>query len=94
MLPPVLLALTIEESVLLITRVNALLEPLQNFILDPSDPVLAQHYPLGELAGGFQARNVLGRIKDQLLHLALAQHFSHHETPHIEEHRDAPWVGP
>lgn len=76
-----------------VTRFDAYLKPLQHFGLNPSDPVLAQLYPLGELACRFQARDVLGRVQDQLLHLTLAQQ-SHHDTPHVEEHRDAPGVGP
>ncbi len=78
---------------LLITGVNTVLQPVQHFVLNPSDPVATKLYPLGELAGGLQARNVLRRVQDELLYLTLAQHF-HHDTPHGEEHRDAPGVGP
>ena len=76
---------------LLIAGVDALLEPFPHFLLDPPNPVGAKLYPLGELAGRFQARDVLGGIQDQLLHLTLAQH-CHHDTPRVEEHRDAPGV--
>lgn len=78
-LPPVLLALTKGESDVLITRVNTVLQPVQHFFLNPSDPVAAKLYPLGELAGGLQARDVLGRVQNELLYLTLAQH-SHHDN--------------
>jgi hypothetical protein len=51
--------------------VDSLLEPVQHFILNPSDPARTELYPLGESAGQFKARNVLGRVQDQLLQLTL-----------------------
>jgi hypothetical protein len=53
------------------SRVNALLKPIQHFVLNPSDPARTELYPLGESPGQFKARNVLGRVQDQLLQLTL-----------------------
>lgn len=39
--------------------IQALLEPIQNLILNPSHPARAKLYPLGELAGLFQTCNML-----------------------------------
>ncbi len=66
----------------------SLLEPVQNLVLNPSHPVGAKLYPLGELAGRFQPCNVLWRIKNQLLQLPFRQ-YPHHDLSMIEEHRDA-----
>lgn len=74
---------------LLIAGVDPFPEPLQYLSLNPTDPVGAELYPLGEFPDCLQACDMLGRIQDQFLHLTLAQHL-HHDTPHGEEHRDAP----
>ena len=47
------------------------LEPAQHFVLNPPHPVRAKLYPLGELTGSFQAGDVLWRVQNQLLQLAL-----------------------
>jgi hypothetical protein len=51
--------------------VNALLEPIQHLILNPSHPAWTEFNPLGESPGQFKARNVLGRVQNQLLQLTL-----------------------
>lgn len=38
---------------------QAFTKPVQHFVLNPSDPARAQLYPLGELAGLFQACDML-----------------------------------
>ncbi len=48
---------------------DAFLEPVQHFVLNPSHPVGAKPYPLRELAGRFQPRDMLWRVENQLLHL-------------------------
>ena len=46
---------------------QALLQPVQHFVLNQSDPARAKLYPLGELAGLFQACDVLRRILEAAL---------------------------
>ena len=56
-------------SVRFISTGYSLLEPVKNFVLNPSHSVGAKLDPLGELAGRFQPCNVLWRVKNQLLQL-------------------------
>ena len=65
------------------------LEPVQHFALNPSDAVWAQLYPFGELACLLQPRDMLRRIQNKLLDLALRKN-PHHDVSIVEEHRDAP----
>ena len=53
-----------------ISTPDALLQPVQDFLLDPTHPALAKLHPFGELAGRFKARNVLRAVEDQLFELA------------------------
>jgi hypothetical protein len=62
-----------------VSGLQALLKPIQHFVLNPSHPARAKLYPLWELAGLLQARDVLRRIQDQLLDLALRQN-PHHDV--------------
>jgi hypothetical protein len=50
-------------SVWYVSTIDALPEPIQNFILNPSHPVGAKLYPFRELAGCLQTRDMLWRIK-------------------------------
>jgi hypothetical protein len=50
---------------------DPLLQPVQHFGLNPSDAVGPEVDPLGECSGLFQPRDMLGRVQDQLLELAL-----------------------
>jgi hypothetical protein len=61
--------------------VNALSEPIQNFVLNPPHPVGAQPYPRGELACRLEACDVLRRVKNQLLQLPFRQ------DPHLDDSR-------
>jgi len=59
-----------------VTVVDALLEPRSYLTLDPANPAaaeVAEPYPLGELAGVFEALYVLVRVEDELLQLLLRQ---------------------
>jgi len=69
--------------------VQPTLKPIQHLGLNPSHSVRAKLYPLGEFTGLFQPRDVLRRVEDQLLELALWKN-PHHDVSTNEEHRDAP----
>src|SRR5579862_5232228 len=49
--------------------VDPLLEPVQNFLLDPPDPALPELHPLGELPGSLETGDMLRAVEDQLLKL-------------------------
>ena len=70
-------------SVRFISTGNPLLEPVQHFILNPSHPIGAKLYPLGELAGCLQPCDVLWRVQDKLLQLPFRQN-PHREDSQIE----------
>jgi hypothetical protein len=55
----------------LISALDALLEPVQHLLLDPSDPALAELYPLRERSGRLKAGDVLRAVQYKLLKLAL-----------------------
>jgi hypothetical protein len=52
-----------------LSTVNAFLEPVQYFFLNPANSVDAKLDPFRELAGRFQAGDVLRRVKYQFLQL-------------------------
>ena len=57
-----------------VTAVDALLKPCSYLTFDPANPAtseVAQPYPLGELAGVFEALYVLVRVENELLQLLL-----------------------
>jgi hypothetical protein len=45
------------------STIQALLEPGQHLLFHPAHSAHSKPYPLGELAGGFQAGGVLGEYK-------------------------------
>jgi hypothetical protein len=51
----------------LISAINSLLKPIQYFLLDPSNPALAELYPLGERSCRLKAGYMLRGIKNKLL---------------------------
>ncbi len=57
-----------------VSGINTSLQPVQYLSLNPSDPARTELYPLGELPGQFQTRNVLWRVENQLLELTLRYH--------------------
>jgi len=67
---------------------DAFLEPVLNFLLDPTDPTAwpdPEANPLGELARILKPLDVLGAVENELAELLLA------DKPH---HRgDLPWKG-
>src|ERR1700753_2379285 len=55
----------------LIAALDALVKPVQHFLLDPSDPALAELYPLGERSGRLKTGDVLRAVQNKLPELAL-----------------------
>ena len=56
-----------------VTAVDALLKPRSYLTFDPANSAtseVAEPYPLGELAGVFEALYVLVRVEDEFLQLA------------------------
>src|ERR1051326_2516083 len=62
------------------SALDALVKPVQHFLLDPPDPALAELYPLGERSGRLKAGDMLRAVKNKLLELAL-RYYSHRITP-------------
>jgi hypothetical protein len=58
----------------LIAAFDPLLQPVQHFLLDPSDPALAKLYPLGERPGRLKTGDMLRGVKNKLLELTLRQY--------------------
>lgn len=54
-----------------VSCVNPLLEPVEDFLLNPSDSRLAEAYPFGELPCRFEACDVLVGVQYQLLEMTL-----------------------
>ena len=54
-----------------ISALDALLEPVQHFLLDPPDPALAELYPLGKRSCLLKAGDVLRAVQYKLLELTL-----------------------
>jgi len=50
---------------------DTLLKPVQNFLLDPADPALAEFDPFGESPGRFKTGHMLRTVENQLLELTL-----------------------
>jgi hypothetical protein len=58
----------------LISARDALLKPIQHFLLDPSDSALAEAYPFRERPCRFKPGNMLRGVKNKLLELTLRQY--------------------
>lgn len=71
-----------------VSAVQPILKPVQDFVLNPANPVRAQDYPSREFPCLFKAGNVLWRIQDQHSQLTLRK-YPHHDLSMNEEHRDA-----
>jgi hypothetical protein len=54
-----------------VSALDALLKPVQHFLLDPPDPALAELYPFRERSGRLKAGDVLRAVQYELLELAL-----------------------
>jgi hypothetical protein len=55
----------------LISALDALLQPVQHFLLDPPNPALAELYPLWERSCRLKTGNMLRGIQNKLLELTL-----------------------
>lgn len=77
-----------EASLGHISAVQPFLKPNQYFIFHPSNPIGPKSNPFREFSGLFQACDVLRRVQNQLLQLALRQD-PHRDLSMFEEHRDA-----
>ena len=55
----------------LISARDALLKPVQDFLLDPTHPALAELYPFRESSCRFKAGNMLRGVENKLLKLTL-----------------------
>jgi hypothetical protein len=58
----------------LISARDALLEPIQHFLLDPSDSALAKPYPFRERPCRFKPGDMLRGIENKFLELTLRQY--------------------
>jgi hypothetical protein len=75
-----------------VARSNALVYPVLHFLRQPRDSASAQSYPLRELAGGFEPRDVLKAVRDSIdgfQFLLRYQLLCHRTLPSQREHRDA-----
>ena len=70
------------------SAIQPFLKPVQHFFLYPSHSVGAQNDPSWEFSGLLQTCNVLRRVQNQLLQLALRQD-PHRDLSMVGEHRDA-----
>ncbi len=55
----------------LISARDALLKPIQHFLLDPTHPALTELYPFRECSSRLQAGNMLRGVENKLLKLTL-----------------------
>jgi hypothetical protein len=58
----------------LISARDALLKPIQHFLLDPSDSALAKPYPFRERPCRFKPGNMLRGVENKFLELTLRQY--------------------
>src|SRR5580704_10495562 len=55
----------------ILSALYALVKPVQDFLLDPTHPALAEFDPFGEFPGRFKASHMLRTVENQLLELTL-----------------------
>jgi hypothetical protein len=55
----------------ILSALDALLKPVQHFLLDPAHPALAEFDPFGESPGRFKTGHMLRTVENQLLELTL-----------------------